>query len=955
LSESKGAAVTVWCYFQQRNKQRRLDPPEIDILKSFPIFNNMKCLVLFLVSTVGFAADYMTGQAARAILGQVSFTSQDTGSPSAFQLGAVSGLAYANGTLFVVDSNHIQADPVYNRVVIFKSLPQYFTDPKATIPQGVRCPLCLGGPNVGSADLVIGQPNFTTIDINLTQAGMRTPSGVATDGRILAVSDTDNNRVLIYKAIPTTIGAQPDIVVGQPNFTTGKAGLDNKTLRGPQGLWIQGNRLFVADTQNHRVMVWNNIPTTNGQAADFVLGQASFSSAPPVTDLVNAATASNLFAPVAVSSDGQRLFVTDLGHSRVLIWNTIPTQTAQAADVVIGQPDMTGNIDNNNVACISIGNDADGKPVLPVRCATSLSFPRFALSDGKRLFIADGGNDRVLVFNKIPTTNGAGADTILGQPDELTDQVTDSTDTFRPDSNVLKSSPNTLRTPLALAFDGVNLYVSDPYDRRVVLYTIGESNIPTNGIVNAASKTVFAVGSVAFGGTTTAKDVITITINDKTYTYTVVDKDTFDIIIQNFVDQINGKGTGTPDPNVVATPNPGFGQLVLTARVGGADGNNILYSASAAGPNATTAATELVGGLGGILTGGGSAAEVAPGTLVTITGFNLSDNTVTAKPDANGFYPQTLGGVAVYFDGILAPIMMVSPTQITTQIPFEVADANGISAYLRIVRNDGSVTFSTAINVPVVFDNPGIFALDGTDPRPIIATHASSNAIAVVSVDGSIVANDTAIIGIEDRKYSYTVQSGDALTTVKDALISLINASPDERVRASAAGQYNRIILTAKVAGPDGNGIPITGSNNGDASSIIITAFNGATCCASVAGAPVTLNNPATPGEVITFYATGVGPVLGPDGSLVGVTGQIYSGPAYNTPSAPIDNAQIGGLTGNVLNSGLKPGMLGVYEVQVQLSPKLPTNPNTQVFIAQNVFTSNIVTIPVVAAPLTTP
>ncbi len=39
----------------------------------------------------------------------------------------------------------------------------------------------------------------------------------------------------------------------------------------------------------------------------------------------------------------------------------------------------------------------------------------------------------------------------------------------------------------------------------------------------------------------------------------------------------------------------------------------------------------------------------------------------------------------------------------------------------------------------------------------------------------------------------------------------------------------------------------------------------------------------------------------------------------------------------------------GIYEVQLQIDTSLPTNPLTQMYIAQNVFTSNIVTIPVVA------
>ncbi len=71
--------------------------------------------------------------------------------------------------------------------------------------------------------------------------------------------------------------------------------------------------------------------------------------------------------------------------------------------------------------------------------------------------------------------------------------------------------------------------------------------------------------------------------------------------------------------------------------------------------------------------------------------------------------------------------------------------------------------------------------------------------------------------------------------------------------------------------------------------------------------------------------------------------------PTTCAANIPVDNAQVGGRTANVLNSGLVKGMLGVYEVDLQLSTALPTNPRTQMYIAQSVFTSNIVTIPIVA------
>jgi uncharacterized protein (TIGR03437 family) len=307
--------------------------------------------------------------------------------------------------------------------------------------------------------------------------------------------------------------------------------------------------------------------------------------------------------------------------------------------------------------------------------------------------------------------------------------------------------------------------------------------------------------------------------------------------------------------------------------------------------------------------------------------------------------------VEVYFDGIRSPIVFVSPTQINAQLPFEVGDSNGVSAMVRTVHNDGSVTATNAIGVPVVFANPGILAGSGPDPRPAFAFHTDGNATALVDIDGSTTAGDVGTIVIENNSYSYTVQEDDTLQSVRDAFISLINANSNERVTASPGGEFDRIVLTAKVGGPAGNGITIQGTVSTNATLVISPLSSGATCCANIAGAPITLDNPAVPGEVITIYATGIGPVTLEDHiTQAGITGQAYQGPALNVPQTAVDNAQVGGTTANVLFAGLEPGMLGVYRVDLQLESSLSTNPLTQLWIAQNVFTSNIVTIPVTAA-----
>src|SRR5581483_4080559 len=290
------------------------------------------CAVLSLCAGLSLAGDFITGQASRAILGQTTFTSQNSGgvsgsgtaSDTAF--GAVGGLAYANGQLYVAAANRLRLLPINNRVVTF-NVASLLPSPLAQVENNTRCPLCQN-----QASLVLGQPDFSTTTAPRTQAGLNFRLPFAPDGTIFAVADTANNRVLIWKSIPTQNGQNADIVLGQPDFTTlGPVTVSASTFRAPQGVWIQNGKLYVADTQNNRVMIWNSIPTKNNQPADLVLGQPNFTTVPQIDQTKSSlqAAANIMLTPTAVTSDGTHLFVTDLGFSRVLIWNKIPTQTNQ--------------------------------------------------------------------------------------------------------------------------------------------------------------------------------------------------------------------------------------------------------------------------------------------------------------------------------------------------------------------------------------------------------------------------------------------------------------------------------------------------------------------------------------------------------------------------------------------------------------------------------------------------
>jgi uncharacterized protein (TIGR03437 family) len=915
------------------------------------------CALLSLCACVGLAGEFVTGQGARLVIGQTTFTSQELGA-SAKLLGGVGALAFTNGKLFITDSNRLNLTPVNNRVLMMDTT----RFPKATdeIPPYIsRCPAC-----VGEASLVLGQANFTST----TADKLRLPTGIATDGVRLVVADTLNNRVLIWNTLPTSNGQPANVVLGQSRLDQNKTPqvVDAKSLRAPQGVWLQGGRLFVADAQNHRVLIWNSIPTTNEAPADIVLGQASMTDAVELDPIkVNVAISANsLLTPISVTSDGTRLYVTDLGLNRVLIWNSIPTRNHQPADVVIGQNDFTTHVSNNvTIMCSPLDEDRNGEPdkdtnnnlVYPFRCGRTLNFPRYALSDGRRLFVADGGNDRILIFNAIPTTNGAKADVILGQPDEFQSVVSSSTDLFHP--LLRQSAADITATPTSLAWDGTNLYVTDPSNRRILVFTEGEPLIKINGVRNAGSREIFSLGSVSVGlrqsinattglldtGTITEGDSVTLKLAGKReYKYTVKKDDTLSLIMQGLATLVNA---GAGDFQVFAKYEPSLGLIKLQAKEGGTQGDDIALEVTTSEDAGIQAAAS-----GNFLQGGENATVIAPGTLVTMIGLDLASLAKVADTTGKNL-PLELGDVQAYFDGIRSPLLYVSPTQVNAQVPFEVVDSNNISFYLRIKRPNGTVIATTAIAVPIDEQNPGIFAEDGEEPRVAVAYHASSFATGTVRVDGNIEQGDVATVRISDREYKYTVKADDTLDSVRDALAALINSNPEESVIAIPLPAFHRMQLRAKVPGVAGDGTPFSAtSDQGDNSTVflIMVSESGQLCCSNVKDSRVTLQNPAVPGETIYVYATGLGPVDPEQAQFLAVTGERYSGPALNVPKEFVSSLA-GGATANVLAASLEPGTFGIYKVLLELGPGMVVGPNRYagLTISQFIYTSNTANVPI--------
>ncbi len=368
---------------------------------------------------------------ADVVIGQPDFTSDyfnQGGSAGANTLSYPTGV-YSDGTrLYVADSYN-------NRVLIYNQIPTA---------------------NNVSADVVIGQTNFTSNSANQGgSAGANTlsyPTGVYSDGTRLYVADSYNNRVLIYNQIPTANNVSADVVIGQTNFTSnsanqgGSAGAN--TLSYPTGVYSDGTKLLVADNNNHRVLIYNQIPTANNVSADVVIGQTNFTS--NSANQGGSAGANTLSSPTNVYFDGTRLFITDGGTSRVLIYNTIPTTNNASADVVIGQPDFTSSYPNQ-------GGSLN---------ANTLVMPMDVYSDGTKLFIADGLNFRVLIYNTIPTTNNASADVVIGQPDMTTTAI----------GFPIYATGSNISFATCVSYDGTRLYVCDSFFSRILVYNTLISN-----------------------------------------------------------------------------------------------------------------------------------------------------------------------------------------------------------------------------------------------------------------------------------------------------------------------------------------------------------------------------------------------------------------------------------------------------------------------------------------------
>ena len=218
----------------------------------------------------------------------------------------------------------------------------------------------------------------------------------------LWVSDTGHHRLLGWRSVPTIDNQGADWVIGQPDFyhegQNAKGIPGRTTFSVPTGICKFGEGLAVADAWNHRVLIWKTLPEDNNIPADLVLGQANFTENRPNRGQKDAA-ANSLNWCYGVFCERDKLFVADTGNRRVLIWHQLPQENGQPADLVLGQPDMISHNEN--------GGDRPS--------ASSMRWCHDITLWGDNLVVTDAGNNRVMIWEGIPTANNTPCKVVLGQ------------------------------------------------------------------------------------------------------------------------------------------------------------------------------------------------------------------------------------------------------------------------------------------------------------------------------------------------------------------------------------------------------------------------------------------------------------------------------------------------------------------------------------------------------------
>ncbi|GIU77448.1 MAG: hypothetical protein KatS3mg005_0686 [Bryobacteraceae bacterium] len=358
-----------------------------------------------------------------------------------------------------------------------------------------------------AADLVLGQPDFVTATPNagradpargdrLLRSSIRFGGPLAFDSQGNLFFADDLARVLVWQP-PFSNGQPASRLLGiyiaragsEPlaavnpftfGFRLGQSGSTVIFAGGPQGLWCEGDYLFVADTYNNRVVRYDPVASwppedpLQGQISprmSAVFGQEDFSQNTPNRWQFAEPTAESLRSPVAGAFAAGRMFIVDQGNHRVLgLPYDADNHLPLPADALYGQMEFGLRSPNMPEGRELSGGSLQviaGNQIVPLGVGPAMAFHYPSNPDEPpHLYIADTGNNRILAYWDARQFDfGKTADLVIGQVG-LTRSLANS-----PHNNPAVPTRTGLLLPSSVAVDpDGNLWVADTGNGRLLRF-----------------------------------------------------------------------------------------------------------------------------------------------------------------------------------------------------------------------------------------------------------------------------------------------------------------------------------------------------------------------------------------------------------------------------------------------------------------------------------------------------
>jgi uncharacterized protein (TIGR03437 family) len=820
------------------------------------------------------------------VLGQPGFSTNgaNQGGISASTLNLASGssvplfigMAFDSaGTLFVSD--------VYNnRVLLFPASvlkAQNFGPPST---------LVLGQVNNNSTSPA---PNF------FSTSGMTHPAGLAIDGKgRLYVADSIG-RVLVY-APPFVLGSSAARLVGIQTQLPGKPAppaISNTTVGYPLGVTIAGNRLVVVDAADSRALVfdpyeaWPDPSVAISPAAYEIIGQSGYSDrAPNRGAFVPLPSALNI--PIGAAATANELFIADGGNNRVTVYNIDNGLPAAGASRVFGQFFTNTNAPNliEGREFNLISSTGPVGTVLIDRASTPA-----------HLYVSDPGNNRILCFRDAFHVNaGDYADIIIGQPNGYTSLAN------YPVGNPAKPLATGLNSPSGLALDTAgNLWVADTGNGRVLRFPPPFAQNPT-GMLAAD----LVIGQASFTAQTT--DVTNVNLRSP--------------VSIAFTSDGSLLTSDVAANRVLFFQQPLATGMAATKVIGQTD----FFTGS---PNGIPADPSRFSGPFGIATDAQDRLYVCDSAAHRVVIFS-----------APAFLPTTGAQPAFSLSSGFTQPLAITIGPSSAPIPGEVwvsdPGANLLFHFPPFDKlsqssvPDGGVRVNTPLST--TYDSFGnLVAADGTSRIlfyvPLIAIENAANYLSRAIAPGSIIsvfpfpANSNIRFGTSTVNFT-SLADPIPLPTVLGDVEVLVNQQPVPLFFVSP-GQINLPLpLDLSTSGPADIRVvsKSTGRIYGATEAPVTPVSPGLfTLNATGFGQLAALNedntvngpgNPLTRGHVIQIFGTGQGVVMGGPAD-----GMLNTGLA---PSVITPQIQISTITvppENILYSGLAPGLIGVWQINV--------------------------------------